>query len=109
MALSPFEEYNSDRTLYYHPMSSFREFKVKTSIICNETGWSEYKHAFQLLGQSRGKYGHVSSSWMDRRGKAMKIPFWCIIKVFWNCVLVPIHAHRFLSFPIASFNEVLIR
>lgn len=69
MALSPFSEYESDRTLYYHAMSGFREFKVKTSVICNETGWSEAKRAFQVIGQSRGKSGHVSSSWMDRRGK----------------------------------------
>ncbi|KAG5883310.1 hypothetical protein JTB14_008597 [Gonioctena quinquepunctata] len=68
MALSPSSRYESDRTLYFHPMSSFREFTVKTSVICNETGWSEVKNAFKVLGQSRGKSGHVSASWMDRRG-----------------------------------------
>lgn len=49
-------------------MSSFREFYVKTSVICNETGWSEIKNAFRVMGQSRGKSGHVSASRIDRNG-----------------------------------------
>lgn len=72
MSLSPFEPYQTDRTLYYHSMSGFREFKVKTSVICNETGWSDNKGSFQVMGQSRGKSGHVSASWMDSRGKSVK-------------------------------------
>ncbi|KAJ8959625.1 hypothetical protein NQ318_021812, partial [Aromia moschata] len=68
MALSPYNKHHPDRILYFHPMSSFREFYVRTSVICNETGWMETKHAFKALGQSRGPSGHVSSSWMDRNG-----------------------------------------
>lgn len=69
LSLSPFDEYDSDRTLYYHSMSGFREFRVETSVIRNETGWKDSKDSFRVLGQSRGKSGHVSSSWMDRRGE----------------------------------------
>ncbi|XP_074031986.1 dopaminechrome tautomerase [Leptinotarsa decemlineata] len=68
MALSPVHQYDKDRLLYFHPMSSFREFSVKTSVLCNETGWSEIKNAFSVVGQSRGKSGHVSTSQIDRRG-----------------------------------------
>ncbi|KAJ8923455.1 hypothetical protein NQ315_002014 [Exocentrus adspersus] len=68
MALSPYNKRYPDRTLYFHPMSSFREFYVKTSVICNETGWENVKDAFKVMGQSRGSSGHVSSSWIDRRG-----------------------------------------
>lgn len=75
MALSPVEEFYPDRILYFHPMSSFREFYVRTSVICNETGWSDIKNAFKLMGQSRGKSGHVSSSGMDRRGKFKRSQF----------------------------------
>ncbi|XP_044253766.1 protein yellow-like [Tribolium madens] len=68
MALSPYNKKVKDRVLYFHPMSSFREFFVKTSIICNETGWSDVKDAFKVMGQSRGKFGHASASGMDRNG-----------------------------------------
>ncbi|CAG9858029.1 unnamed protein product [Phyllotreta striolata] len=68
LSLSPHDCHNRDRILYFHPMSSFREFYVKTSVICNETGWSEVKDAFKVLGQSRGKSGHVSASRIDRNG-----------------------------------------
>lgn len=68
LALSPYKKHDKDRILYFHPMSSFREFYVQTSIICNETGWMTVKDAFKVLGQSRGASGHVSSSWMDRNG-----------------------------------------
>ncbi|KAK9883658.1 hypothetical protein WA026_001826 [Henosepilachna vigintioctopunctata] len=66
LALGPWNEYEQDRILYFHPMSSFREFYVKTSVICNETGWKDTKHAFKVIGQSRGKSGHVSASAIDR-------------------------------------------
>ncbi|CAG9812794.1 unnamed protein product [Phaedon cochleariae] len=68
LALSPYSNYNPDRTLFFHPMSSFREFTVKTSVICNETGWSDVKDAFKVIGQSRGKNGQVSASRIDRNG-----------------------------------------
>ncbi|XP_017778762.1 PREDICTED: protein yellow-like [Nicrophorus vespilloides] len=66
MALSPV--LNGDRILYFNPMSSFREFYVRTSVVQNETGWNDVKDAFKVLGQSRGKSGHASASAMDRNG-----------------------------------------
>lgn len=68
LALSPETFTNEERLLYFHPMSSFREFYVKTSIICNETGWNEAKYGFKVLGESRGKLGHASAAGMDRNG-----------------------------------------
>lgn len=68
LTLSPYNRKTRDKLLYFHPMSSFREFYVKTSIICNETGWSDVKNAFKVIGQSRGKSGQVSASSMDRNG-----------------------------------------
>lgn len=68
LSLGPVDRRKNDRLLYFHPMSSFREFRVWTSVICNETGWSDVKNAFQVMGQSRGKSGHVSASGMARNG-----------------------------------------
>lgn len=68
LALSPYNKKTQDRTLYFHPMSSFREFYAKTSVIQNETGWKDVKDAFKVLGQSRGKFGHASASGIDRNG-----------------------------------------
>lgn len=68
MALSAEETKYGDRIMYFHPMSSFREFYTKTSVIKNETGWGDIKNAFKVIGQSRGKSGHVSASGMDRNG-----------------------------------------
>lgn len=68
MSLSPYHSPEDDRILFFNPMSSFREFYVKTSVIRNETGWSDIKQAFRPLGQSRGKSGHMSTSRIDRNG-----------------------------------------
>lgn len=68
MALSPLNKKTNDRIMYFHPMSSFREFYVHTSVIRNETDWSTIKDAFKVMGQSRGKRGHASASAMDRQG-----------------------------------------
>lgn len=68
IALSPYDKILDDRILYFHPMSSFREFYVKTSVVCNETGWEEAADEYKVLGQSRGKSGHASASAMDRNG-----------------------------------------
>ncbi|XP_060522816.1 protein yellow-like [Cylas formicarius] len=67
-ALSPARHPFDDRTLYFHPMSSFREFYVKTSVLQDEHRWQEDKHQFKVFGQSRGAKGHVSGSVMDRNG-----------------------------------------
>lgn len=68
LALSPEVHGNKERLLYFHPMSSFRECYVKTSIICNETGWMDAKDGFRVLGESRGKHGHASTAVMDNNG-----------------------------------------
>lgn len=68
IALSPVDKPTDDRTLYYHPMSSFREFYTFASIVRNETGWNKIKDAFKPLGQSRGSNGQASASAMDRNG-----------------------------------------
>lgn len=68
IALSPHREDTKDRILYYHPMSSFREFYSYASIVQNETGWMNVKDAFRVLGESRGKRGQASASAMDRNG-----------------------------------------
>ncbi|XP_030751650.1 protein yellow-like [Sitophilus oryzae] len=66
LALSPLDKYHDDRLLYFHPMSSYREFLVKTSYLRNETHHD--KDVFQVLGQSRGPSSHISSSVMDDNG-----------------------------------------
>ncbi|KAL3274484.1 hypothetical protein HHI36_015867 [Cryptolaemus montrouzieri] len=68
LALGLWDKQKEDRILYFHPMSSFREFYVKTNVICNETGWDKVKDAFRVMGQSRGKNGHVSASAIDKNG-----------------------------------------
>lgn len=68
IALSPNNKISDDRILYYHPMSSFREFYSYSSIVQNETGWMDIKDAFRVLGQSRGRNGQASASAMDRNG-----------------------------------------
>ncbi|KAK4874684.1 hypothetical protein RN001_014044 [Aquatica leii] len=68
LALSPVIGDSQDRYLYFHPMSSFREFYMKTSIIKNETAWLDSKRTIKLLGESRGKNGHASSSAMNKNG-----------------------------------------
>lgn len=68
LALGPTDPITKDRLLYFHPMSSFRECFVKTSIICNETGWENSKDGFQVIGESRGPRGHASAAAMDRNG-----------------------------------------
>ncbi|KAF2888370.1 hypothetical protein ILUMI_17803, partial [Ignelater luminosus] len=68
LALSPEAPRTRERLLYFHPMSSFRECYVRTSIICNETGWIDSKNGFRVLGESRGKLGHASAAAMDKNG-----------------------------------------
>ncbi|XP_018320378.1 protein yellow-like [Agrilus planipennis] len=68
LALSPENPNSDDRILFFHPMSSFREFYVPTSVIRNETGWMTAKESFKILGQSRGINGHASGAGMDRKG-----------------------------------------
>ncbi|KAF5288325.1 hypothetical protein FQR65_LT12059 [Abscondita terminalis] len=68
LALSPEIGKSKDRYLYFHPMSNFREFYMKTSIVKNETAWIRTKRTIKILGESRGKNGQASSSIMDNKG-----------------------------------------
>ncbi|KXJ71571.1 hypothetical protein RP20_CCG020269 [Aedes albopictus] len=66
MSLSPVHR-NGDRILFYHPMSSYTEFQVPTSVLQNETIWQNFglAKAFQPVG-SRGKDGQPSTSGVSR-------------------------------------------
>ncbi|KAG8327163.1 hypothetical protein J6590_024547 [Homalodisca vitripennis] len=71
LSLSPVDPVTKDRTMYFHPMSSFREFEVATSILRREGGnlTQEEKDSFFLLGEPRGESNsHASASAMDREG-----------------------------------------
>ncbi|XP_014247143.1 protein yellow-like isoform X2 [Cimex lectularius] len=66
LAVSPVER--GRRYLYFHPMSSFREFRVDTRILHNETLAKSSPESFMLLGKRKREMGHSSASGMDRNG-----------------------------------------
>ena len=69
LALSPVDHESRDRTLLFHPMSSFREFAVPVSFIRNKTLADKNPDAFRPLGEPRAiTNGHSSAEAMDRRG-----------------------------------------
>ncbi|XP_069685290.1 dopaminechrome tautomerase-like isoform X2 [Periplaneta americana] len=69
MALSPVDPERNDRTLLYHPMSSFREFAIPVSYIRNKTLIDRNPEAIQILGEPRAvRNGQSSAQAMDRRG-----------------------------------------
>ncbi|CAH0719375.1 unnamed protein product, partial [Brenthis ino] len=67
LALSPSENYN-ERILFFHSMSSYREFYVKTSVLRDASRVNNSATEFKILGESRGLFGHSSASAIDRRG-----------------------------------------
>ncbi|KAK2586174.1 hypothetical protein KPH14_001440 [Odynerus spinipes] len=68
IALSPID-INGDRTLFFHPMSSFREFAVSTSIFRDKRTVDGNMDKFIPIGRPRAKdYGHSSGSVIDRNG-----------------------------------------
>ncbi|KAF5274200.1 hypothetical protein FQA39_LY07304 [Lamprigera yunnana] len=67
-ALGPQIRNTDDRYLYFHPMASYREFYMRTSILKNESAWSSTKRTIRILGESRGLRGQASSSAMDDNG-----------------------------------------
>ncbi|XP_015429902.1 PREDICTED: protein yellow-like [Dufourea novaeangliae] len=68
MALSPMDIHD-DRTLFFHPMSSFREFAVSTSVFRDKRTAEESSDFFMPIGRPRAKdYGHSSGSVVDRNG-----------------------------------------
>ncbi|XP_032664541.1 protein yellow-like isoform X2 [Odontomachus brunneus] len=64
MSLSPILE-NGYRTLFFHPLSSYREFAVSTRILRNEQLSQNSYHEFQVL-PSRGPHSHCTAEVMDR-------------------------------------------
>ncbi|XP_050091985.1 protein yellow-like [Anopheles aquasalis] len=62
MSLAPVHR-SGDRMLLFHPMSSFMEFQVPTSVLQNETIWEGFglAKAFQPVG-TRGRLGQSSTS-----------------------------------------------
>ncbi|XP_019884892.2 protein yellow isoform X1 [Camponotus floridanus] len=68
IALSPVD-IRDDRTLFFHPMSSFREFAVSTSIFRDKRTADRNAEEFVPVGRPRAKdYGHSSGSAIDRNG-----------------------------------------
>ncbi|XP_031828175.2 yellow-h [Nomia melanderi] len=68
IALGPVDT-NDDRTLFFHPLSSFREFAVPTSVLKDKRSAENYTDAFMPIGLPRAKdYGHSSGSVVDRNG-----------------------------------------
>lgn len=68
IALSPVDIHD-DRTLFFHPMSSFREFAVSTSILKDKETAEASSDYFMPIGRPRAKdYGHSSGSVVDRNG-----------------------------------------
>lgn len=67
LALSPVDKYEQ-RTLYFHSMSSYREFYVDTSVLRDSFRVNSSANEFKLLGESRGLFGQSSASAIDKRG-----------------------------------------
>ncbi|KMQ98416.1 protein yellow [Lasius niger] len=68
IALSPVD-IRGDRTLFFHPMSSFREFAVSTSVFRDKRTADRNTEEFMPVGRPRAKdYGHSSGSAIDRNG-----------------------------------------
>lgn len=67
LALSPVNGYN-ERTLYFHSLSSYIEFSVKTSILRKPSSTKTGANEFKIVGGTRGLNGQASASAIDRRG-----------------------------------------
>ncbi|KAI8435943.1 hypothetical protein MSG28_004111 [Choristoneura fumiferana] len=67
LALTPID-HNEDRLLYFHAMSSYREFVVSTSVLRQSSRVNNSASEFNLAGESRGLLGQSSASAIDRRG-----------------------------------------
>nr|ATU82719.1 venom major-royal-jelly/yellow-like protein 1 [Pristhesancus plagipennis] len=67
LALSPVE--HGTRYLYFHPLSSQREFMVDTKVLHNETSAKNDADMFKIVGEPRMHCkGQASGSAMDRNG-----------------------------------------
>ncbi|CAK1547167.1 unnamed protein product [Leptosia nina] len=68
LALTPSDYYNNERILFFHSMSSYREFYVRTSVLRDPFRVNNSATEFNLVGESRGLSGQSSASAIDRRG-----------------------------------------
>lgn len=66
LALSPIQP-SGYRILFFHPLSSFREFAVSTQILRDKSRAEDNYHYFLVL-PSRGKDGHITAHTMDPNG-----------------------------------------
>uniref|UniRef100_A0A1B0ACG4 Bee-milk protein n=1 Tax=Glossina pallidipes TaxID=7398 RepID=A0A1B0ACG4_GLOPL len=71
MSLSPSSLFRTERFLYFHPMASFKEFKVSTALLQDESVWpdkaQEVAKAFIEIGD-RGPNSQSSTSGIARNG-----------------------------------------
>lgn len=67
LALSPINQF-TERILYFHSMSSYREFFVSTEVLRQSSRTNNSAADFHLAGESRGLFGQASGSAIDRRG-----------------------------------------
>ncbi|XP_026317605.1 protein yellow-like isoform X2 [Hyposmocoma kahamanoa] len=67
LALSPIKKFK-ERILYFHSMSSYREFFVSTDVLRQPSRTNNSANDFHLAGESRGLFGQASASAIDRRG-----------------------------------------
>lgn len=67
LALTPYDSYN-ERILFFHPMSSYREFYVSTEVLRNPSLVNNSSTEFNIAGESRGQTGQSSASAIDRNG-----------------------------------------
>ncbi|CAK1596075.1 unnamed protein product [Parnassius mnemosyne] len=67
LALTPVNQYQ-ERILYFHSLSSYREFYVHTNVLREPSRVNDSATEFNLVGESRGLFGQSSASAIDRRG-----------------------------------------
>ncbi|XP_014367556.2 protein yellow-like isoform X1 [Papilio machaon] len=67
LSLSPINNVE-ERTMYFHSMSSYREFSVTTDVLRQPARVNDSANAFKIVGESRGLFGQSSASAMDRNG-----------------------------------------
>lgn len=67
LALTPVKKYE-ERILFFHPMSSYREFYISTAVLRDPSRVDNSSSEFNIAGESRGLLGQSSASAIDRRG-----------------------------------------
>lgn len=100
---------DDERLLYFHPLSSYREFSVPTHILRNETLGFRMNQYFKVLGEPRADcIAHSTGSGMDRNGVLFYNLFTKSAIGCWNSKIgnynpitqgVLYHNHKTLSFP----------